>query len=191
MLSTQATVSSVSGDGTTATYTYSLTSGHDLTPGVTLTLAGTATGFDGTVQVTDVLSGGTSGCATTCFQALNSTVSTAQAVTGTATGQNIFPQVTVVNTSSNTVKTTVAISGFAPYDAICAASQFLRFRVAMASAGDSSRAYMSACDGGNINVIDTSNDTYITALQEPTTTRPPVPPNPQPPQNPVFLIAGP
>jgi hypothetical protein len=104
---------------------------------------------------------------------------------------NICPQVTVLNATSNTVKTAIAVPGFANFDAMCAAPT-TRFRFAMAAAGDSSRAYLSACDGGNINIIDTLSDTYALSQQAPVSTRPPVPPNTQqPPQNPVFLIAGP
>jgi hypothetical protein len=102
---------------------------------------------------------------------------------------NICPQVTVINASSNAVKTTIAVPGFVNFDSLCATT---RFRFAMAAAGDSSRAYLSACDGGNISVIDTANDTYLVGLAAPFSARPPIPPNPQPPpQNPVFLIAGP
>ncbi len=63
----------------------------------------------------------------------------------------------------------------------------------MAAGGDSSRAYLSSCDGGNVDIIDTSNDTYIENLPAPVSnSRPPIPPNPlNPPQNPVFLFAGP
>jgi hypothetical protein len=188
VLPSQLTISSVQGDGKTATYTYTLTAGHDLTPGVTITVSGTAAGFDGTFQVSAVLSG-TSSCPTTCFQVLNPTSSGTTAVSGLASGNNIFPQVTVVNTSSNTIKTTVGIAGFLPFDASCATT---RFRFAMASAGDSSRAYLSACDGGNINVINTDTDIYVMGLQAPFSARPPIPPGTEPPaQNPVFLIAGP
>jgi hypothetical protein len=185
VLPSQATISSVLGDGTTATYTYTLSAGHDLAPGVTVTVAGTGAGFDGTFAVSAVVSG-TAACPGTCFQALNPTSATATPVTGTASGSNIFPQITVVNTASNTVKTSIAIPGFQPFDTLCATT---RFRFAMASAGDSSRAYLSACDGGTINNINTDNDTFELSLQAPFSARPP---NPQPPpQNPVFLIAGP
>jgi hypothetical protein len=102
---------------------------------------------------------------------------------------NICPQATVINTASNTVKTTVAIAGFPNFDSACGST---RFRFAMASAGDSSRAYLTACDAGTINVINTAADTYVSGLQAPFSTRPPIPPSNQPPpQNPVFLIAGP
>ncbi len=62
----------------------------------------------------------------------------------------------------------------------------------MAAGGDSSRAYLSSCDGGNVNIIDTSTDSYVLNLPAPVGTRPPIPPNLQNlPQNPVFLFAGP
>jgi hypothetical protein len=137
-------------------------------------------------------------CSTTAVAPLNVTTAAAlpdgsRAYFGAyyedASSGNICPQVTVINTSSNTVKTTAIVPGFANYDTTCATT---RFRFAMAAAGDSSRAYLSACDGGNINVIDTSTDTFITALEAPASARPPIPPSTQqPPQNPVFLIAGP
>src|ERR1019366_3053964 len=51
-LPSQVNISSVLGEGTTGTYAYTLTAGHDLTPGVTVTVTGTDTqqvsGFDGT-----------------------------------------------------------------------------------------------------------------------------------------------
>jgi hypothetical protein len=56
----------------------------------------------------------------------------------------------------------------------------------MAAGGDSSRAYLASCDGGNVNFIDTSSDTYIMNLPAPIGSR-----LDNPPQNPVFLIAGP
>jgi DNA-binding beta-propeller fold protein YncE len=108
---------------------------------------------------------------------------------------NICPQVTVVDTVSNTMKSQIAIPGFPAYDLFCtvsATSRSPRFRMMMAAAGDSSRAYLSSCDGGMVNIIDTSDDQYILNLLAPVGVLPPVPPNLQnPPQNPVYLIAGP
>ena len=202
VLSSQFNISSISGDGTTATYAYSLTAGHDLTPGVTITVTGTDTstvsGFDGTFIVGAIVSG-TTACPGTCFQAPNTTSTSGQTetVSGSGTGSNIFPQVTVVWATSNTIKTTVGIPGFpdatilgSPYYVSACATTSFRFM--MAAGGDSSRAYLSSCDGGNVNIIDTSNDTYIENLPAPIGSRTPIPPSPQnPPQNPVFLIAGP
>lgn len=102
---------------------------------------------------------------------------------------NICPQLTVINTSSNTVKTTIAVPGFPNYDTFCATT---RFRFTMAAGGDSSRVYLASCDSGGVHIIDAEHDSYIAALPAPASARPPIPPNTQPPpQNPVFLIAGP
>ncbi len=201
LLTSQLSIPSISGDGTTATYAYSLTAGHDLTPGVTVTVTDTAAGFDGTFLVGAIVTG-TAACPGTCFQAPNTTTLAATSVSGTGTGTNIFPQVTVVQVTSNTIKTTVSIPGFPDatnpstqyYAPVCAPPTPYRatFRFMIAAGGDSSRAYLSSCDGGNVNLIDTSNDTYIENLPAPVGTRPPIPPNPlNPPQNPVFLFAGP
>ncbi len=210
VLSSQFNISSVTGDGTTATYAYSLTAGHDLTPGVTVTVTDTEAGFDGTFLVGAILSG-TAACPGTCFQAPNATTLAATLVSGTGTGTNIFPQVTVVNVTSNAIKTTVSIPGFPDatnpnyangqyYVPVCVpptsqtppAPYRATFRFMMAAGGDSSRTYLGSCDGGNVNLIDTSNDTYIENLPAPIGSRLPIPPNPlNPPQNPVFLFAGP
>jgi hypothetical protein len=62
----------------------------------------------------------------------------------------------------------------------------------MAAAGDSTKVYMSSCDGGGVNVIRTSDDTFVLNIPAPSSARSPIPPNVEPPsQNPVFLIAGP
>jgi len=116
---------------------------------------------------------------------------------------NICPQVTDIDVVSNTVTNSTAIPGFPdatiatlpggvpdPYYApVCTTT---RFRFMMAAGGDSSRAYFASCDGGVVDIIDTSTDSYILNLAEPVGTRTPIPPDPQnPPQNPVFLMAGP
>ncbi|HEX9112045.1 MAG TPA: hypothetical protein VF845_11245, partial [Terriglobales bacterium] len=102
---------------------------------------------------------------------------------------NICPQVTVINTSNNSVKAVTPIPGFPNFDTVCAAT---RFRFSMAAGGDSSRVYLASCDSGGVNVIDTSTDSFLVNLPGPVSSRPPIPPSQQPPpQNPVFLIAGP
>ena len=125
-------------------------------------------------------------------------------VTASGTGSNIFPQVTVVDVASNTIKSTFGIPGFpdatvvgSPYyvSACVAPTTFpapTTFRFMMAAGGDSSRAYLSSCDGGNVNIIDTSVDNYILNLPAPVGSRAPIRPSQlNPPQNPMFLIAGP
>jgi len=51
--------------------------------------------------------------------------------------------------------------GFLPSDAFCSHHPRLFPRDAMAAGGDSSRAYIASCDGGMVNIIDTTSDTYI------------------------------
>jgi len=114
------------------------------------------------------------------------------------TNDNICPQVTVIDAVSYAVKSAIVVPGFpdatnpntlAYYVPVCAT---MPFRFMMAAAGDSSRAYLSSCDGGMVNIIDTSNDTYILNQPAPVGSRAPIPPSAlNPPQNPVFLIAGP
>ena len=102
---------------------------------------------------------------------------------------NFCPQVTVIDAASNTIKSKIAVPGFPAFDAFCSPSQSQRaprFRIMMAAGGDSSRVYLASCDGGNVNFIDTSSDTYIMNLQAPIGSR-----LGNPPQNPVFLVAGP
>ena len=210
MLSTAVSIPSISGDGGTATYAFTLTSGQALNPGMTVSVSGTGTGFDGSFIVSAIVSG-TSACPGTCFQAPNPTkgawppppppiVPPASGV-----GNNIFTQVTVVWTASNTVKTTVQFPGFP--DATNPATQYYvpacvapvgptpyraTFRFMMAAAGDSSATYMSSCDGGSVNIIDTSTDTYSNTVLEPIGVRQTIPPSPlNLSQNPVFMFAGP
>ena len=107
----------------------------------------------------------------------------------------ICPQVTVINAASNTIKSSIALPGFPAYDAFCAPSSSqpsARFRIMMSAAGDSSAAYLSSCDAGSVNIIDTTTDTYSNTLLEPVGSRMPIPPSTlNPPQNPVFIFAGP
>ncbi len=203
------TVTSVSGDGTNATYAYTLTAGQNLTAGVSVTVIGTGqTGFDGNFLVGGIISG-TTACPGTCFQVPNTTLLAPTPVSVSASGSNVFPQVTVVWTNSNTIKTTAALPGFPDatnpnylqglfYVPVCTNTRDMfgptgsGFRFNMAPGGDSSRAYLSACDSGVVDIIDTSTDTYLLNQPEPASARPPIPPDTQnPPQNPVFLLAGP
>jgi DNA-binding beta-propeller fold protein YncE len=203
-LSSQATVSAVQGDGTNATFTYTWTGGHDLAPGILVTVSGISSPndvFNGTYTI--IATSGTSCDQPTqvcTFLAANPTVlSTKATVTGSvaSTGDNLFPQITVVDVPSNTITSSFNTSGFpdatvagTPYYApICATT---RFRFMMAAGGDSTRTYLSSCDGGNVNIIDTAANKYVLNLAAPIGARTPIPPSVlNPPQNPVFLIAGP
>jgi hypothetical protein len=110
---------------------------------------------------------------------------------------NICPQVTVIDAVSYIAGLSVANPGFPDatnpnslhYVPNCATT---RFRFMMVAGGDSTRVYLSSCDGGGVNIIDTSNDTYVENLLAPIGVCSPIQPNVlNPPQNPVFLIAGP
>ncbi len=206
-------VTSVSGDGVNATYAYTLTAGQNLTAGVSVTVMGTGQdGFDGNFVIDGIVSG-TAACPGTCFQVPNTNMLASTPVSVAATGSNVFPQVTVVWTNSNTIKTTAALPGFPDatnqvylqglfYVPVCASTRDdveppggpkgSGFRFNMAPGGDSTRAYLSTCDGGVVDIIDTSTDTYILNQAEPASTRPPIASETQnPSQNPVFLLAGP
>ena len=122
---------------------------------------------------------------------------------------NVCPQITVIDTTNNTITTSVPVPGVTDatdpnyqgglyYVPVCATTRDTigptgsGFRWNMAAAGDSSRAYLSSCDGGNVNIIYTSTDTYAESANAPTSARSPIPPsNQNPPQNPVFMLAGP
>ncbi|HSZ64398.1 MAG TPA: hypothetical protein VK828_21545 [Terriglobales bacterium] len=209
VLPSQLNVTSVSGDGTNATYAYTLTAGHDLTAGASVTVAGTQqSGFDGTFIVGAIVSG-TAICPGACFQVPNTTALSSTPVSALGTGSNIFPQVTVVNATSNTVATTVAIPGFPDatnptyangvyYVPNCANTRDTvgplgsGFRFMMAAGGDSTRTYLSSCDGGLVDIINTSTDAYLVNITAPIGIRQIIPPALQnPPMNPIFLIAGP
>jgi len=119
---------------------------------------------------------------------------------------NVCPQVTVINAANFTIKTNIAIPGFPDatnpatpyYVPVCANTRDLvgpagsGFRLNMGFGGDSFRAYLASCDGGMVNIIQTSTDTYYFNLPAPYSARGPIPPSSEsPPQNPVFLLSGP
>jgi DNA-binding beta-propeller fold protein YncE len=165
--------------------------------------------------VSPTLRASTDPCATTTPGTLNVIAATSlpdasRAYVGSYyidSADNVCPQVTVINATNYTVKTQIPIPGFpdatnpanpAYYVPTCATTRDQvgpmgnGFRIMMASGGDSSRAYLSSCDGGMVNIIQTSTDTYYFNLPAPYSARPPLQPGQQnPPQNPVFMLAGP
>jgi len=115
--------------------------------------------------------------------------------------------VTVINATNNTIETpSIPVPGFPDatnpaslyYVPACANTRDTAgplgsgFRFMMGAGGDSTRVYLSSCDGGMVNIINTSTDTYLVNITAPIGIRPLIPPALQnPPMNPVFLIAGP
>lgn len=125
----------------------------------------------------------------------------------TDSNDNICPQVTVINATNNTIETpSIPIPGFP--DATNPASLYYvpdctntrdmvgplgsGFRFMMGAGGDSTRTYLSSCDGGLVDIINTQTDAYLVNITAPIGIRQIIPPALQnPPMNPVFLIAGP
>ncbi len=105
------------------------------------------------------------------------------AVSGTA----VTSQVTVFYTASLGRKTTISLGSV---KASCATRTWSELD--MAAAADSSRVYVGNCDAGNTAIIQTSNDTLVLNLPAPLSALPPATPGgTPPPQNPVFVLAGP
>ncbi len=185
-------ISSATASSGITTYTYSLQppATVNLLPGMVIEISGaTPADYNGTFQILAVGSG--------AFQVSNTPTDT-YIGGGTGVSSNICPQVTVINAASNTITGSIAIPGFPAYDTLCATTRDMigptgsGFRFSMAPGGDSSRVYLASCDGGMVNIIDTTTESYILNLPEPIGTRPLIPPAVQnPPQNPVFLLAGP
>jgi DNA-binding beta-propeller fold protein YncE len=95
--------------------------------------------------------------------------------------------VTVINTADFTVKTTIPIASVA---AVCTVKTWAELSIA--AAGDSSRVYVANCDAGNTAIIQTSTDTVLVEMTAPFSAQPPpTPGGTPPPQNPVFVLAGP
>ena len=126
-------------------------------------------------------------------------VASAQETSTCPTGVSLpclISDVTVINASSNTITKTISLPTV-PVVASCASTAApaiagTRFRISTASAGDSSRVYVGNCDAGNISIIRTLDETPVLSLPAPVSAGQPPPGSTQPPpQNPVFVLAGP
>ncbi len=113
-------------------------------------------------------------------------------------GGNATSQVTVLNTSDGSVRKTIPLT---TVPAICDPAS-TRFELFTAASADSSRVYVGNCDAGNTAIIRTTPndsptdpqppDTLVLNLPAPVSAAPPPGPGQQPPpQNPVFVLAGP
>jgi DNA-binding beta-propeller fold protein YncE len=125
----------------------------------------------------------------------------------------LVSQVTVINATNLSVSKTIALDLLkraspplvppefkpdTPELSVCTAARFRLFTVASA---DSSRVYVSYCDAGTTAVIRTTpnispgsespGDYQVTNLDAPVSALPPGPTGQPPPQNPVFVVAGP
>jgi YVTN family beta-propeller protein len=105
----------------------------------------------------------------------------------TVSGGTVTSRVTVINAADFTVKKIIPLTS-AP--AICAVKTWAE--LAVAAAADSSRIYVGNCDAEDTAIIQTSNETLLVQMPAPFSAQPPpMPGEPPPPQNPVFVVAGP
>jgi len=103
-------------------------------------------------------------------------------------GSTATVTLSVINALNNTVSKTIS---FPPVSAVSACSG-TRFRAFVAAAADGSKVYVSSCDAGATHVMRTSNNTLVlNLLSPPSANAPPSPGAQPPPQNPVFILAGP
>lgn len=99
----------------------------------------------------------------------------------------VSSKVTVLNSANLSVKTTIPLTSV---PAVCAVKTWAQLGVV--AAADASRVYVGNCDAGNTAVIQTSNDALVLQMPAPVSAQPPPKPGgTPPPQNPVFVVAGP
>ncbi|HVO63026.1 MAG TPA: hypothetical protein VMT53_19000, partial [Terriglobales bacterium] len=103
------------------------------------------------------------------------------------------PVVSVISTSSNTILSTINLpSATANPSAIAACQATGVHPFTMAASGNSARLYVTNCYSSSTDIIDTSTNRRILTMNSPTSAYPPaVSSNFPPPQNPVFVVAGP
>ena len=102
-------------------------------------------------------------------------------------GGTVTSKVTVINAADFSVRRTIPLTSV---PAICAVKTWAE--LGMVAAADASRVYVGNCDAGNTAIIQTSNDTLVLQMPAPVSAQPPPKPGgTPPPQNPVFLVAGP
>jgi YVTN family beta-propeller protein len=104
-------------------------------------------------------------------------------------GSTVTSQVTVLYAVDLSVKTIIPLTSVST-SAACATRTWSE--LSTAASADYSRVYVANCDAGNIAIIQTSSDTLVLDLSAPYSAQKPataggVPP----PQNPVFVVAGP
>lgn len=103
------------------------------------------------------------------------------------------PVVTVINTANNAIVSTINLpSATANPAAVTACQSPLVHPFSMTTAGNSSRLYVANCFAANTSIIDASTNTLVVTMNSPTSAYPVVAGTAfPPPQNPVFVVAGP
>jgi YVTN family beta-propeller protein len=156
----------------TTTYSYMLTSGPALRPGMEMVVSGMGDpGNNGTFTLTAVNAG--------TFTVVSSTGTKASSQNGDGT---------VVVEVSTATPTGCDTSGLGVPAGVLSG---VRFRFSAAASADSSKVFAGKCDSGSTAVIRSSDDAPVLDLPAPLSTV--TPPNGANalPQNPVFVLAGP
>lgn len=105
-------------------------------------------------------------------------------------GGEIALKVTVINAPDGSIKTSIPLSTI-EQQSECSSYENTSSTLFIAASADSTRVYVASCDAGSTSIIQTSNDTIVRQLAAPFSARTPAPGQPPPPQNPVFIVAGP
>ncbi|SRR5579883_64240 len=116
----------------------------------------------------------------------------------TVNGTNVSSSATVIDSSSLTVEKTIPITTVTQ---ACAAFVNTPFELSIAASGDSTRVYVGNCDAGSTAIIATvangspgngsAEDTLVMNMNAPLSAQSPGNGGTPPPQNPVFVVAGP
>lgn len=103
------------------------------------------------------------------------------------------PVVTVISTVSNTITSTIELpSATANVRALSACTAPGVHPFTMAASGNNARLYVTNCFASSTSIIDTIANTRILTMNSPTSAYPPLSSsNFPPPQNPVYVVAGP
>jgi YVTN family beta-propeller protein len=168
----------------------------------TLSILDAATDPPALLATIDLTAGTSPACPVTCSPVSVAVLpdgSRAYVVSYVPGSDPLSSQVTVIDTQSYTVRKVIPLSSV-NIDSVnptgCATARFRLFTVA---GSDGSRVFVSNCDAGGTKIILTSTDTLVPDLSgnplqipAPSSSFPPTNAGEQPPpQNPVFILAGP
>jgi len=165
-------ITAASQDGLNTSYSYTLTSGPALRPGMRLVLAGMGdAGNNGTFTLAAASAG--------TFTVVNPSGAT-------STGQN--GRGTVVVEIDGTNPTGCDSSGLGIPGGVRGG---VRFRLSVAASADSSKVFVARCDAGSTAIIRTSDDVPVLDMAAPPSASTPANGGNPLPQSPIFVLAGP
>jgi YVTN family beta-propeller protein len=158
--------------GSSTTYSYTLTSGPALRPGMEMVVSGMAdAGNNGTFAIVAANTG--------TFTVVNGTGTSANSQSGTGA---------VVVEISTANPTGCDVSGLGVPGGVLGG---VRFRLFAAASAESTKVVVGKCDAGSTTVLRTSDDTPVLDMPAPLSAVTPPNGGNALPQNPVFALAGP